>query len=1090
MADVEMSGLSFEMTADINKAIKQLNELKNFMKNITDINKEASKVDTSGIDKVAKSINGMAGAIKTLNKLKINTSSIEKAGQAFTKLKDSMQSVTKESDNNAYSLDNSAFAKTQDTTYSRTLGLSGTPSPESVAKDVFPTDNTSWDNQVQAIKDKIQSLIQPITDFKSKCSNAIQSVAQKYSLITNAIQGVISASKTIGSIGVKAIKGMLSPITKLKDGFGKLQKSMQGVLKSFARIAMYRAIRSVIKGITDSISDGMENAYQWASLTGNKFASSMDQIATAGQYAANSVGAMAMPLYNAIAPVLDAIVDKFVAVINIVNQFMASLTGASTWTKAKKQAKSWGDTASGSASSAKKAMDLYLASFDELHVMNKEDTSSGSSGSGSGTDYSDMFETVEIDSGIKDFADKLKSAISNGDWKGAGTLLGEKVNSIVDSVDWEGIGSKVGYAFNGVVQTLYFTLHTIDFTSIGASLSSSVNSMFEQIDFEYIGRLIVRMSTSLWDTALGFILTLDWGMVGSKLSDGINGAIDELQDFLAKYDWKVVGNKIKDGLTDAIKGLDIATNASNFFNFVSDVLNSAAELIQGLDLGEIGSNIVDNLCETFRTIDWGELASSICNFLGSALGGVTALIGDSVVTLVTNIAQDICDYFSQYIGDVDWENDSILDIGAQILGGILQGILNAIIEIPKWIAENVFGPFINGFCEAFGIHSPAEETKFIGENILKGILEGILGVVGDIWNWITGFKDDFCEKIGETWENVKTEASKKWENIKTTLGEKWDSIKEKASETWGDIKEKVSTKWEEIKTNTGEKWENIKSTLGTAWDNIKTKAGNTWDNIKKTVKDNWEGVKTNTGTVWNNVKSSLGTTWDNLKTKAGNTWNNIKDSLSKSNSDISSDSTKSFSNSSSSITQTMDAMKKTLNSTFTSLKSIITNLFGAMKSAMISPIENAKNKIKTIVDTVKGFFSGMKLTFPNIALPHFKIRPSGWSIGDLLKGSIPKLSIDWYAQGGFPDTGQLFVAREAGAEMVGNIGGKTAVANNDQIVQAVSQGVAQAVSSVLVNGTSGNQNITITLDGEKVYKSVVKHNNETVMMTGESPLLV
>lgn len=60
-----------------------------------------------------------------------------------------------------------------------------------------------------------------------------------------------------------------------------------------------------------------------------------------------------------------------------------------------------------------------------------------------------------------------------------------------------------------------------------------------------------------------------------------------------------------------------------------------------------------------------------------------------------------------------------------------------------------------------------------------------------------------------------------------------------------------------------------------------------------------------------------------------------------------------------------------------------------------------------------------------------------------------------YAEGGFPERGQMFIAREAGAEMVGNIGGHTAVANNDQIVEAVSAGVASAVERVLVSNESG-----------------------------------
>ena len=54
-----------------------------------------------------------------------------------------------------------------------------------------------------------------------------------------------------------------------------------------------------------------------------------------------------------------------------------------------------------------------------------------------------------------------------------------------------------------------------------------------------------------------------------------------------------------------------------------------------------------------------------------------------------------------------------------------------------------------------------------------------------------------------------------------------------------------------------------------------------------------------------------------------------------------------------------------------------------------------------------------------------------------------------FAEGGFPEQGQLFIAREAGAEMVGSIGNRTAVANNDQIVQGITSGVASANVSVV-----------------------------------------
>ena len=97
------------------------------------------------------------------------------------------------------------------------------------------------------------------------------------------------------------------------------------------------------------------------------------------------------------------------------------------------------------------------------------------------------------------------------------------------------------------------------------------------------------------------------------------------------------------------------------------------------------------------------------------------------------------------------------------------------------------------------------------------------------------------------------------------------------------------------------------------------------------------------------------------------------------------------------------------------------------------------------------------------------------------------ISWSWWANGGFPDS-QIFMANEAGnPEMVGKIGNRPAVANNDQIVAAVSRGVAEAVSAVM--GTSNGPTV-INVDGKELFNIIVNRNNEQVAMTGESPLLV
>ena len=76
-------------------------------------------------------------------------------------------------------------------------------------------------------------------------------------------------------------------------------------------------------------------------------------------------------------------------------------------------------------------------------------------------------------------------------------------------------------------------------------------------------------------------------------------------------------------------------------------------------------------------------------------------------------------------------------------------------------------------------------------------------------------------------------------------------------------------------------------------------------------------------------------------------------------------------------------------------------------------------------------------------------------------------SISWYAQGGFPDDGQLFIANEAGPELVGTMGGHTAVANNDQIVDGIRQGVYDAVVAANANGNS-DVSVKVYLDSREI----------------------
>ena len=101
----------------------------------------------------------------------------------------------------------------------------------------------------------------------------------------------------------------------------------------------------------------------------------------------------------------------------------------------------------------------------------------------------------------------------------------------------------------------------------------------------------------------------------------------------------------------------------------------------------------------------------------------------------------------------------------------------------------------------------------------------------------------------------------------------------------------------------------------------------------------------------------------------------------------------------------------------TSIVNTVTTIFNQAKDAITKPIEAAKDAVKGIIDKIKSFFN-FTVPTPHIPLPHFSISPSGWSVGDLLKGSIPSLGVSWYARGGIVDGATLIGAGEAGPEMI------------------------------------------------------------------------
>lgn len=90
-------------------------------------------------------------------------------------------------------------------------------------------------------------------------------------------------------------------------------------------------------------------------------------------------------------------------------------------------------------------------------------------------------------------------------------------------------------------------------------------------------------------------------------------------------------------------------------------------------------------------------------------------------------------------------------------------------------------------------------------------------------------------------------------------------------------------------------------------------------------------------------------------------------------------------------------------------------------------------------------------------------------------GGLGLLGLKKYADGGFPDYGDLFIANEAGPELVGTIGNRTAVANSSSIETAIYNAVRSAMSDS-TGGQSADIHVTVDIDGDTVGETVARYN--------------
>lgn len=392
-------------------------------------------------------------------------------------------------------------------------------------------------------------------DFFGNISSSVNGATQKLKEFNAPIKELKSSFASfrneIGNSGAfKAFSKMgdfvTTPMKKIVANFKEGIKHATGFFSAIKRIAIYRAIRSALKAITQGFEEGRQNAYQWSVITGNQFARSMDMMATSALYLKNSLGAMTMPLTNYLAPILDRLIDQFVELINIVNRFIATITGASSWVKALKYPAEYMEQASGSA----KELKNQLLGFDDLNILKAP----SGSGSASAMDYSNMFQKVELEASKVNFTKSIMEAIKNSGWDKLEELLDKHINGLIERLEPKKFANALGEKLNKAIRLIHTLLKAVDFNQIGVKIGEFISNL--QLNWGRIAGSWIRWNTNIVDTLLGLLDGVNWRNVGHSLGEYIKGLFNEFSTWLNEIDWVAKGNDLYWAIIDIIDGVD------------------------------------------------------------------------------------------------------------------------------------------------------------------------------------------------------------------------------------------------------------------------------------------------------------------------------------------------------------------------------------------------------------------------------------------------------------------------------------------------------------------------------------------------------
>ena len=660
------------------------------------------------------------------------------------------------------------------------------------------------------------------------------------------------------------------------------------------------------------------------------------------------------------------------------------------------------------------------------------------------SNYKDTSDGLEdISDGYKDVADSAKKATLS--------LMGfDEINKLQDDTS----SSKGSSGGGGSSIDL-----TDDIAKAAAEYEAAWNKAFANMEnsaiawADRIDKALEPVKKIFQDFAIG-----DFKMAGKDTSELVAGIFNWFADAIDKVDWYGIGRKMGDFLA----GINWTEVFSSVGHFIWEGIKAAIELWSG---SFTSAPIETTIITALGFMKFSGLGKIVGGKISDALSWKTVKTGLKTLGGKGGLAEGINTMLTTDLSTIMGAGTAT-EIGLTIGTGIIGGIGAAIggFSLGNKLNEALTGEKIDMsmFDQlAYLIKAPFEDLP----SFVDGVIETItFGHKDDIANWWTTSVEPWFTKAkwGELGDNAKTSLSNAWNSF---------------SNWWGNTA--IVGWWNNSVTPyfTKAKWQslgdNAKGSLTDSWTSFNnwwsgTGIYNWWnDNVSPYfTKERW-------GNLGENIKNSLSNSWDSFSnwwssTGIYNWWNNHVAPY-----------------------FTADRWNDMASGIMQGLKTEWYNVLDWWDSKpelhrISVAIEDFFSYIRDLWYDLKDWWSDLSLRFPHIKMPHFSIEGEF----SLMPPEVPHIGVDFYANGGFPNKGQLFVANEVAPEMVGTMDGRTAVANQQEITQGIANAVYPAVYNAVraaMAESSNNINVTLQGDAENLFTMVQDKANNYTAMTGLSP---